>query len=80
MVAVLGEDYALNLVSLPSVTEMYFHALTFQVGDKHVPVAAPADFRFEDVVKLIFRLVRLFQAVALDIILTASHVQAVLHG
>ena len=80
MVAVLGEDNALYFVGLPLVLEINFHSLPFQVGDKHVPVAASADFRFEDVVKLIFRLVRLFQAVALDIILTASHVQAVLHG
>ena len=62
------------------MAEMHFHTLPFQVGDKHVPVAASADFRFEDVVKLVFRFVRLFQAVALDIILPVCHVQAVLHS
>ncbi len=70
-VAVLGEYNALYLVGLSLVFEMYFHTLPLQVSDKHVPVAAPADFRFEDVVQLIFRLVRLFQTVALDILFPA---------
>ena len=60
--------------------EMYFHSLPFQVGDKHVPVAASADFHFDDVVKRIFRPVWLFQAVAFDIVLSASHMQAVFQG
>ena len=69
MVAVLGENYTLYLVGLPFVLETDFHALSLQVGDKHVPVAAPADFRFEDVVQLISRPVRFFQTVALDVLL-----------
>ena len=44
------------------------YRLPFQVGDKHVPVAASADFHFDDVVKRIFRPVWLFQAVAFDIV------------
>lgn len=47
-VAVLGEYNTLHLVRLPLVPEMHFHALPFQVGDKYVPVATPADFSFED--------------------------------
>ena len=79
-IAVLGKYNALYFVSLPSVAEIHFHTLPFQVGDKHVPVAAPAYFGFEYVVKLILRLVWFFQAVALDILLTANHVQAVFQG
>lgn len=58
-VAVLGEYNSLYLVSLPLVLELHFHSLPFQVGNKHIPIAAPADFRFNDVVKLILRPVRL---------------------
>ena len=79
-IAVLSEDHALYFVSLPSVAEIYIHAMPFQVGDKYIPVSTPADFRFEDVVKLILRLVRLFQAVALYIVLSICHVQAVFQG
>ena len=46
MVAILGEYHALYFVRLPLVLEMHFHSLPFQVGDKHVPVAAPADLLF----------------------------------
>ena len=60
MVAVLGEYNALHLVRLSFALERNLHALPFQVGDKHVPVAAPADLPFENVVKLVFGLVRLF--------------------
>lgn len=48
VVAVLGEHYTLYFVRLPLVLEMHFHILPFQVGDKHIPVATPADFSFED--------------------------------
>lgn len=49
-VAVLCEYNSLYLVRLPLVLETDFHAQTMQVGDKHVLVAAPADFLFENVV------------------------------
>lgn len=80
MVAIHGEYNTLHLAGLPLMLEMYFHSLPFQVGDKHVPVAASADFHFDDVVKRIFRPVWLFQAVAFDIVLSASHMQAVFQG
>ena len=73
-VAVFGEDYTLYFVRLPLVLEMHFHSLPFQVGDKHVPVAAPADLHFEDVVKLVLRPVRLFQPLTLNVILAVCHV------
>ena len=78
MVAIHGEYNTLHLAGLPLVLEMNFHALPLQVDDKHIPVTAPADFRFEDVVKLILRLVRLFQAVALDVLFPVCHMQPVL--
>lgn len=78
MVAALNENNALYFVRLPLVLEMHFHSLTLQVGGKHVPVAAPADLRFEDVVKLVLRPVRLFQPLTLDVILAVYHVQPVL--
>jgi len=77
VVAVLGENDTLHLVCLPFVLETDFHALPLQVGDKHVPVAISAGFRFEDVVQLIFRLVWLFLSIALYVLLAFSHVQTV---
>ena len=77
-VAVLGKDYALYLDLMPVVVELKYHPQPLQVDDKHIPVTAPADFRFEDVVKLILRLVRLFQAVALDVLFPVCHMQPVL--
>lgn len=76
-VAVHGKDNTLNLVCLPLVLEADFHALPVEVGDKHVPVSAPAGFRFEDVVKFVLRPVRLLQAVALDVLLAVRHIQTV---
>ena len=49
-IAVLGEDNALFFVSLFPVTEIHFHTLPFQVGDKYIPVSTPEDFGFEDVI------------------------------
>ena len=80
MVAVHGEDHALHFICLSLVFEAGFYTLTVQVGDKHVPVAAPADFRFQYVVQPVLRPVRLLQSVALDILLAASHVQTVFQG
>ena len=37
-IAIFGENNALYLISLPSVAEIHFHTLPFQVGDKHIPV------------------------------------------
>ncbi|EXZ85192.1 hypothetical protein M069_0266 [Bacteroides fragilis str. B1 (UDC16-1)] len=65
---------------MPFMLEADFHPLTVQVGDKHIPVAAPADFRFQYVVQPVLRPVRLLQTVALDILLAASHVQTVFQG
>ena len=62
------------------VLEADLHALTVQVGDKHIPVAAPADFRFQNVVQPVFSPVRLFQAIELDILLAVSHVQTIFQG
>ena len=42
MVAIHGEYNTLHLAGLPLMLEMYCHSLPFQVGDKHVPVAASA--------------------------------------
>ena len=77
MVAVLDEDNALYFICLTLVLEMHFHTLTFQVGGKHVPVTTPTDLLFENVVKLVLGLVRLFQSVALDTVFSIRHVQAV---
>lgn len=73
MIAVLGEDHALYFVRLPFVLEPHFHVLPIQVGDKHVPIAAPADLGFEDVVKLVLYPVRLFQPLTLDVILAVCN-------
>lgn len=73
MIAVLGEDHALYFVHLPFVLEPHFHALPIQVGDKHVPIAAPADLGFGDVVKLVLYPVRLFQPLTLDVILAVCN-------
>lgn len=78
MVAVYGKDNALYLVCLPLVLEAAFYSLLIQVGDKHVLITAPADFCFENVLQFVFRSVRLFQVVALDISFAVSHIQTVL--
>lgn len=59
------------------VLETLFHALTFQDGDKHVPVAVPAYLLFKNVVKLVLCLVPLFLPVKLDIIFSIRYVQAI---
>ena len=46
-VAVHGEYNALYLICLLLMLEMYFHALTLQVGKKYVLVTVPTDFDFE---------------------------------
>ena len=58
VVAVHGEDHALHFICLSLVLEADFHTLTAQVGDKHVPVAASAYFRFQYVVQPVLRPVR----------------------
>ena len=49
-VAVLCEYNALHLVCPFLVFETDFHTLPFQIGNKHVPVTAPAYLFFENVV------------------------------
>ena len=78
MVAIHGKDNALYLVCLLLVLEADFHSLLIQVGNKHVLIAAPADFCFENVLQFVLRSVRLFQAAALDISLAVSQIQTVL--
>ena len=69
-----GKGYALHLVCPPFVLEADFDALFRQSLLQLPPVSGFADFIPHSRVNLVFRLVRLFQAVPLNLLLAFGEV------